>query len=42
MTKVAVVEESGANMKMAKKLSIIYGTGFQNASLMAKAIAEGQ
>jgi flavorubredoxin len=41
MTKVAVVEESGANMKMAKKLSIIYGTGFQNAGLMAKAIAEG-
>ena len=26
---------------MAKKLSIIYGTGFGNTGLMAKAIAEG-
>jgi flavorubredoxin len=28
-------------MKMAKKLSVIYGTGFGNTGLMAKAIAEG-
>jgi flavorubredoxin len=28
-------------IKMAKKLSIIYGTGFGNTGLMAKAIAEG-
>jgi flavodoxin I len=28
-------------MKMTKKLSIIYGTGFGNTGLMAKAIAEG-